>query len=232
MTASLLPSILDLLSPRQCPGCHARLMVTERIACQECMSNISYTHFSRTPLDNPMARMFWGLFDIQKAAALFFYEAGTSMARVIHALKYDGRQDLAELLGAMLAAELVDTDFVGDIDAIVPVPLTVQRQRARGYNQSELMAKGLSMVTGLPVCTKALRRTDFQSSQTQLNVAQRRQNVEHAFQVDDTVVLRGKHILLVDDVMTTGATLLACATTLLAIPDIRISVATLGLAKM
>lgn len=225
---SLLTRLFDLLSPRKCPGCGRRLTTAEWPVCDSCMLGMPLTPFLHAPERNRMARVFWGVVPLERAAALFFYEAGTEPAMIIHTMKYHGQRQLAEQFGELLAKRLSAADFFQDIDAIIPVPLTRQRQRERGYNQSEYLARGISRVTGLPVMLHVLRRELFRGSQTHLSAVERWKNVEDAFRLTDGRELRGKHVLLVDDVMTTGATLTACATALTGIPDIRISVATLG----
>jgi ComF family protein len=134
-------------------------------------------------------------------------------------------------MGRVMANELQTADFFSDIDVLLPVPLASKRLRQRGYNQSEQLAKGISDITHLPIVTKALRRKHFQQSQTTLNRWQRQENVTDTFQLKEEHLLQGKHVLLIDDICTTGATLIACANALKDIEDIRISVLTLGFTK-
>lgn len=228
---SFLARVLDLLSPRQCPGCGRRLSVTEKTVCNHCLQHAQPTHYLESPYDNMMARMFWGLVDIEKAVSLWYYEPQTELASLIHAIKYYDREDLAEDLGELLARKLLQTTFFDDIDVILPVPLSADRRRHRGYNQSECIAKGISKVVELPVYCEVLERVSFIGSQTQLNFIERRRNVEDAFRLHNEASVEGKHVLLVDDVMTTGATLLACATTLSTVPNVKISAVTLGFTK-
>lgn len=217
-------------------------MAGEETLCHRCMLYLPlYIPPSPAPsffFDNPMARMFWGLFEIERAAAFFYYEPGGIAARLIHHIKYHGREDLALSLGEMFARKLLeagpdesDSHFFDDIDVIVPVPLAKERQRQRGYNQSERIARGISDVTGIPLCLSALKRLSFQGSQTQLNVVARRENVERTFTLADETAIAGKHVLLVDDVMTTGATLKACSLQLNIANGVRVSIATLGYTK-
>jgi ComF family protein len=224
-------SLLDLFSPRICAGCGNRLSVGEHALCNHCLQHLPFTFHSLQPYDNQLARLFWGLFPIERAAAWFFYEPNTEMARMMHEMKYRGRSDVAEDLGQQMAAALHADGFFDSIDAIVPVPLTRRRRWHRGYNQSECIACGISRVTALPILNKVVERTSFQSSQTHLHLSERRANVEHAFRLRRASGLEGKHLLLVDDVVTTGSTLTACALQLSRIPDVRISVLTLGQAK-
>ena len=223
--------ILDFISPRLCVVCGQRLAPTERSLCSVCLFHLPRTDFHQKPLDNPMAQLFWGLAPIEKAAALFYYHPHSETAQLVYRLKYNNRPDIGEDIGRVMANELQATDFFSDIDVLLPVPLASKRLRQRGYNQSEQLAIGISDITHLPIVTKALRRKHFQQSQTTLNRWQRQENVEDTFWLKDGSQLQDKHVLLIDDICTTGATLISCANTLKDIEGIRISVLTLGFTK-
>ena len=223
--------ILDFISPRLCVVCGHRLAPTERSLCSVCLFHLPRTDFHQKPLDNPMAQLFWGLAPIEKAAALFYYHPHSETAQLVYRLKYNNRPDIGEDMGRVMANELQATDFFSDIDVLLPVPLASKRLRQRGYNQSEQLAIGISDITHLPIVTKALRRKHFQQSQTTLNRWQRQENVEDTFWLKDGSLLQDKHVLLIDDICTTGATLISCANTLKDIEGIRISVLTLGFTK-
>ena len=134
-------------------------------------------------------------------------------------------------MGRMMARELQKSDFFEGIDAIVPIPLAKKRQRQRGYNQSEMLATGVSEITGLPIYNKVVKRTTFEGSQTNRGRWERNENVEKVFQLTDSEALHGKHILIIDDVVTTGATIIACAKELSKAEDVRFSILALGFAK-
>ena len=223
--------ILDFISPRLCVVCGHRLAPTERSLCGVCLFHLPRTDFHQKPLDNPMAQLFWGLAPIEKAAALFYYHPHSETAQLVYRLKYNNRPDIGEDMGRMMANELQATDFFSDIDVLLPVPLASKRLRQRGYNQSEQLAIGISDITDLPIVSKVLRRKHFQQSQTTLNRWQRQENVTDTFQLKEEHLLQGKHVLLIDDICTTGATLIACANVLKTIEGIRISVLTLGFTK-
>jgi ComF family protein len=178
-----------------------------------------------------MAQLFWHLAPVEKAAALFFFRPHSETAELVYRLKYHNRPDMGEDLGRIMAREMQLSDFFSDIDVLLPVPLARKRLRQRGYNQSHQLALGISDVTRLPIVTKALRRKHFQQSQTVLNRLQRQDNVADTFILADDRPLRGRHVLLIDDVCTTGATLIACANALKAVDGIRISVLTLSFTK-
>lgn len=175
-----------------------------------------------------MVQLFWHITPIKRAAAFIYYQPHSEMAQMVYQLKYGNSPDVGEDLGRLMATDMSLAHYFDDIDLLVPVPLTVKRQRQRGYNQSEMLAMGISDVTHLPVVSKALKRQVFRKSQTHLSRHERQENVNGIFVVADAETLRGRHILLIDDVCTTGATLTACAQALTPIAGIRISVLTLG----
>ena len=223
--------ILDFISPRACVVCDHRLSPTERSLCGVCLFHLPRTGFYLKPLDNPMAQLFWKLSPVQKAAALFYYQPHSETAQLVYRLKYNNRPDIGEDMGRVIANELQQSDFFSNIDVLLPVPLSSKRLRQRGYNQSEMLAIGVSDITHLPIVTKALRRKEFHQSQTKLNRWQRQENVADTFQLVDDSHLKGRHVLLIDDVCTTGATLIACANALKDVEGIRISSLTLGFTK-
>ncbi len=231
MKTSLWSRFLDLISPRQCAVCGNRLSITEHALCSSCYLHLPRTTYQFTPYDNPMAQLFWGLAPIGRAAALFFYEPHSEAARLVYELKYADRPDIGEDMGRMMAEEMWMAGFFDGIDAIVPVPLSSKRKRQRGYNQSEMLCRGIHEVTGIPVLAEMLSRKHFRQSQTSLMRYQRQENVADMFELRMKGDLEGKHILLVDDVCTTGATLSACARVLDAIPSVRLSVLTLAFTK-
>lgn len=228
MKISFWRRLLDLVSPRTCDVCGRRLSVSESVLCACCLMEIPYTRFWKSPLDNPMARLFWGHFPIERAAALWFYEPHSELCNPIYNLKYHGYAETGVELGAMAANYCRGDGFFDGIDGIVAVPLAPKRQRLRGYNQSEKIAEGIRLVTGLPIYNKVLRRKVFKGSQTDKNVWQRKENVADAFELTDAETVRGKHLLIVDDVVTTGATITACAQQLCLAGDVRISVLSVG----
>lgn len=231
MRALWLTRVLDFISPRQCVVCGARLSATERTLCTVCQLHMARTGFQLTPTDNPMAQLFWHLAPVCRAAALMYYEPHSAMARIVYQLKYGHRPDIGEDMGRLMAVDMLSSHYFDDVDLLIPVPLARKRLHQRGYNQSHQLALGISQVTHLPVDTRLLTRRRFQQSQTQLNRQERQSNVADTFEVHDGEQLTGLHVLLVDDVCTTGATLIACANALSVVPRLRISVLTLGFTK-
>ncbi len=231
MKPSFLTKVLDFVSPRLCVICGRRLLPSQPLLCSHCTLHLPVTNYYLSPLDNPMARLFWGLFPIERASALFFYEPKASTRELIYDLKYRGFPMIGEEMGALIARHYQPAGFFEGVDAIIPVPLTRRRRWQRGYNQSEMLARGIREVTGLPILTDVLKRTSFKGSQTKKNQWERRENVDGVFRLVRPDDIRGKHILLIDDIITTGATIVACADELCKAGDVKISVLSLGLTK-
>lgn len=223
----IVSELLDLLFPRRCAVCGSRLLTEEKAVCAACTFGLPYTGF-RGALSNPVERMFWGKFPLGRASAYMFYRRDTDSRNVVFWLKYYGHSEIGIEMGRRMAAELAGTDFFGGMDVIVPVPLSRRRIRRRGYNQSLMLARGISAVMGIPVNTGLLRRTVDNPSQTHRTRTERIDNVTGIFRAAAVERIRGRHILLVDDVVTTGATLTACADELTAAGAERISVLALA----
>jgi Predicted amidophosphoribosyltransferases len=180
--------------------------------------------------DNPVARLFWGRCRIEKAAAFSFYNKDSRIRKLIHNLKYKGITEIGFELGKIYGESLIRSDFLTGIDVIVPVPLHQSKKRARGFNQSEIISDGISSATGIMVDRNSLQRITVTETQTRRSRFDRWINVEGIFSVKDSSLLEGKHILLIDDVITTGSTLESCANELLKAEGVKVSVAELAVA--
>ena len=231
MKISFWSRLLDLISPRLCVVCGNRLAVTEETLCSKCYLHLPRTDFGHNLYENVMAKLFWGQIAIEKATALFYYEPHAETANILYELKYKNHPEIGVVMGRMMAKELKNSGLFDDIDDIVPVPLAKKRERQRGYNQSTELAKGVSEVTGLPIANHIVRRTKFVGSQTQRGRWERNENVENVFELIDGNNISGKHLLLIDDVVTTGATIVACAKEMQKASHVKISVLALGFAK-
>ena len=223
--------LLDLVSPRTCVVCGNRLSVSEEALCSKCNLHLPRTGFQREPSENIMAKVFWGQIPIERAAALFYYESHAETANILYELKYKNHPEIGEVMGRMMARELLPSGFFEGIDALLPVPLARKRERERGYNQSKELAKGMGEITGLPIYDNILRRIVFEGSQTSLSRWERNENVEKVFRLVDGSSIAGKHLLIIDDVVTTGATVISCVRELVKAGDIKVSVLALGFAK-
>jgi ComF family protein len=204
-------------------------MQGEEFICTSCNMNLPRTNYHLIQ-DNPVERLFWGRADLVRASSFFFYQRGSDFRKIIHQLKYAGKKEIGEVMGRYMAKEMLSSDFFKDIDIIIPVPLHPIRQRERGYNQSEWIAKGISSVTGLPIDTKKLKRIKHIETQTHKTSFERWENVQHIFKLESPDDLEGKHVLIIDDVLTTGATVAACISNFSTIKDIKISLLTLAIA--
>lgn len=221
--------VWDLFFPRYCVVCGERLPKGEEFLCFECFSGLPRTQMS-SRISNLMEKNLWGKFRIERANAFMYYTKGGDSSKLLYELKYRGNFRLGVYLGRCMAAEMLPTGFFEGIDYIMPVPLHERRRKQRGYNQSEKLAEGISRLTGIPLSKDLMIRLRQTETQTRKGNYERWMNVKDVFECPSPGQLEGKHILLVDDVMTTGATLVACADALSGIPRLRISVLTLALA--
>lgn len=231
MKDSFWSRLVDLIAPRACVVCGGRLGIHEFFLCGSCNLQLPRTNYADNPYENDMARLFWGQLPVERCAALFFYQGGSGPSQILYELKYKNHPEIGEFFGRMIAEEWNDTGFFEGIDLIVPVPLAKERQRQRGYNQSLHIARGIGSVTRLPIVTSAVSREQFVESQTQKDRWQRNENVEGCFRLNDGSALKGRHVLLVDDVVTTGATICSCGREMLKAGDVRFSILTIGFAK-
>ena len=218
---------LSLLFPNLCCGCGTSLHIGEAQLCTSCLYQLPYTdhHLHQ---ENKVARQFWGRIPCHAAMAMLFFRKGGNVQQIIHHLKYGNQPELGVKLGQLLGERLLLSPYYQDIDLLIPVPLHKKRERQRGYNQSASIAEGIAQVLQLPVSNTNLLRKTSTDSQTRKGRSLRFENMSKAFEVSNAAVLKGKHILLVDDVLTTGATLEACGLELLKCGVYRVSFATLA----
>jgi ComF family protein len=223
--------LLHLLLPDLCAGCGHPLVSGETVLCVGCAMQLPLTGFHEDP-DNEAARRFAGRVAFERASAYTFFTPGGLMQHLLHGLKYSGRQHIGTWLGESFGHALGRTAWMADVDAVIPVPLHPKKEAARGFNQSALIAAGIAAAAEKPCFSRALLRTRATETQTHKNREERVANVAGAFAVREPSLLTGKHLLLTDDVLTTGATLEAAASALHNINKARVSFATLALAKM
>lgn len=202
-------------------------MAGERQICVNCLSNLSRTGYSSYP-DNPAERDLIGIFPVEHATAMLHYSKGNTVQHLIHAMKFHGRSELCKIMGRQLGLDLMGSGRFDDVELLLPVPLHWRRQLSRGYNQSELLCRGMAEVMHRPISIGDFVRCKYTRKQSRQSKERRDTNVKGAFCVKHPQKLEGRHVLLVDDVMTTGATLKACIEALSTVPGIRISVAALS----
>jgi ComF family protein len=223
--------LLSLLLPRTCPACGRALKDWEECLCLVCLGKLPVTHFHMDP-ENQMAEMFWGRIKLLQAIAWFYFRKGSAYQDVLHKLKYNDRPDIGVSLGRQYGYELRESSGFIKPDLLIPVPLNARKQRKRGFNQSEAIAKGLSEGLNIPLKGHLLTRPLATSTQTRKSRYDRYLNVSGKFKVTDPSQLENRHILLIDDVITTGATLEACAEELLSVPGVQVSVVALAWARL
>jgi ComF family protein len=177
---------------------------------------------------NTIEQLFWGKLRIEHACALFFFGKGSRYRNLLHKLKYSEKKEIGVEMGRRLGMELKNAPLYQSIETIIPVPLHPKKQRKRGYNQSEQIARGIAEITGWSIDNKSVTRKLFTATQTRKTRMERWENVAEVFTVTQAEALTGKHVLLVDDVITTGATIEACAQQLLQIDKCKVSVAALA----
>jgi ComF family protein len=205
------------------------LLKSESHICLSCLNNIPRTNYHLLT-DNPVEKRFWGKAPIFRGTSFFFFQKGSPFQKLLHELKYKGNKEIGEILGRYAAAELLNSPDFCSIDIIIPIPLHPKRFAQRGYNQSEWIGKGLSAVLDKPQDTNTLKRVKQTTTQTKKSVFERFENTEGIFELSGAKELEGKHLLLIDDVLTTGSTLNAAINTLLNIPNVKISIFTLAIA--
>ncbi len=220
---------IGLLYPNTCQACETLLVKGEEIICTTCRYELPYSDLHLRP-DNPLEKVFWGRVHLEQVIALFTFRKGSGVQHLVHQLKYHERQDVGVELGRMLAKRAKEQ--FEDIDAIIPVPLHPKKLNKRGFNQSEVFAKGLAEVLFIPIDTSSLIRSTDTDTQTKKSRDERWLNVKDIFEVADKRELEGKHVLLVDDVVTTGATLEACSQKLLQVEGVKVSIATIAMAQL
>lgn len=220
---------ISLLFPRICPACGGILLKQEELICLSCEFHLPQTNFHLF-LDNPVSQLFWGKVKLESAASYFYFNKGNKIQRLIHQLKYKGRKDIGIYFGYQYGQCLRNSPFFQTVQVIIPVPLHKKKQIQRGYNQSEQFAMGLSDSMMIPVNQEVIFRIKETESQTKKTRFNRWQNMFEVFEVKNSMLVENKHVLLVDDVITTGATLESCIRALSSINGIQISIATIAMA--
>lgn len=225
MKSRLFEYVLGLFYPRVCAACGDFLMKDEETVCLKCRYLLPRTGYETFP-DNPLSQTFIGRVNFHAVTACFFFSKQGKVQHLIHELKYKGNKDAGVFLGQQLGESIKNAPMFQGIDYLIPVPLHPKRLRKRGYNQSEMIARGIFETTGIPVATQFLIRSVNTATQTRKSKDERYENVKDIFELHHAEELVGKHVLIIDDVLTTGATLESCAHQLEKVPGIIISAAT------
>jgi ComF family protein len=223
----MINDFLAMIFPKVCYACGKSLFKKEECICLYCLYHLPKTNF-HLHHDNPVIKLFWGRVNIFSAAALFSFSKGGKVQHLIHQLKYKGKKEIGISLGKFYGNELKQSPLFAPAEVVVPVPLHPKKLKKRGYNQSEMFAQGIAEAMKINIPKEALIRTRASETQTKKSRFARWKNVEEIFSVTVPDALKGKHVLLVDDVVTTGSTLEACAEKILRVPGTKVSIATLA----
>ncbi len=218
---------LHLFFPHLCIGCGSDILNTQDILCAKCIDDLPVTGFIAA-MGNPVEKIFYGRINIQRAGSAFYFTKNSVMQHAIIQLKYKNNKPAGIFLGKLLGWQIAQSTRFDDVDLIVPVPLNDKKFYKRGYNQAEIIAKGIASIWHRPVAANVVERVLFTETQTHKNRVDRWKTMEGVFTVSQPEAIANKHILLVDDVITTGSTLEACGQTILKIPGIKLSIATLA----
>ncbi|MGI8892227.1 MAG: ComF family protein [Bacteroidia bacterium] len=223
----MLKDLLSLIYPQVCVICPEDLYQGEKFICSKCRYQLPRTGFHQLS-DNPVAKHFWGRIPVEGATSYFYFNKGLKVQELIHQVKYRGKKELGVYLGDMFGSELKLSPFAQKIDLVIPVPLHEQKQKKRGFNQSYYIAKGIADALSAKCVPDLIRRSVATDTQTRKSRIKRWENVEDKFVATHSDQLQNKHVLLVDDVVTTGSTLEACARAILEVQGTKVSIATLA----
>lgn len=222
-------SIINLFFPKVCSGCKSFLLTNENVICTICRHNVPLTNHHLNP-ENEAFKKFYGRIPVESVSALLYFHKKGIVQELIHSLKYRGHQEIGTVLGDWYAAELKDLELIKTIDVIIPVPIHKKRLRERGYNQVTTFGLALSKNLEIPYNPTLLQRKVYSKTQSKKNFLGRTEGIDAVFDVSFTEEDHNKHFLLIDDVITTGATLEACSHALLKIPGAKISIICMAMA--
>lgn len=219
-------SLLHLAFPHVCEGCGTDNLQSEHLLCLRCLSSLPSTNFHMHS-NNPIEKIFWGRISVSFATSQYYFTKESMMQHLMHQFKYKGNKDIGTYLGNLMGWALAESNRFSSVDALVPLPLHKSKEHKRGYNQATVLCDGISNVLNKPVLKNVVIRPEQTETQTKKSRIQRWQNMEGKFELVDSSSIEGRHLLLVDDVVTTGATLEACGTELLQTKNVQLSIATL-----
>ncbi|MES1222391.1 MAG: ComF family protein [Bacteroidota bacterium] len=222
-------SFLHLLFPHICAGCGNDLLNEESQLCIHCIDSLPETNF-QSYANNPAEKIFWGRLPLISATAGYYFKKESLIQQLIHQFKYKGKKELGLQLGRMLGKYLAQSGRF-NADALVPLPLFPIKERKRGYNQATVLCEGMAEMMGIPVLKNVIVRPQHTDTQTKKGRVERWRNMEGKFVLQDIHSINNKHLLLVDDVITTGATIEACGAELLKGENVRLSAAALCIAS-
>ena len=226
----LLQDFFSLFFPRVCLACGDVLKQGEETICLSCHFHLPQTDYHKDP-ENPVAKHFWGRCQVENAAAFYLFQKGTKVQHLLHELKYHSKTEIGIKVGQLYGEVLKTAEGFKTVDLILPIPLHPRKRRQRGFNQSDLFAEGLSKTMETPWSGDILQRVKFSNTQTKEDRFQRWENVEQIFEVARPENIEGKHVMIVDDVITTGSTMEACINEISKVEGCKVSVATMACAQ-
>jgi ComF family protein len=222
-------SAVDLFYPHICTGCGSDLLKEDNLLCLRCINDLPHTNFAAFP-GNPVEKYFWGRLPLTAAHSEFYFSKESLIQHLIHQLKYKGDIEIGSYLGEIMGKTLLHSSRFHTVDGLIPLPLNAGKEHKRGYNQAAIICNGMSSVMNVPVLNGCVMRQRFTETQTRKHRTERWENVQGSFVLKNKGSLKNKHLLLVDDVITTGATLEACGHIILQEENIKLSIATLAYA--
>ena len=226
---SLLSDVMHLFYPHICIGCASDLLYEDNLLCIKCINTLPHTNYAQHA-NNQVEKMFWGRIPLAAAHSQFYFAKASMIQELMHQLKYKNNQNIGIYLGEMMGVSLLNSNRFKDIDALVPLPMYRDKQHKRGYNQAAVICKGMSLAMNVPIINNNVCRQYATETQTRKSRVERWENVAESFVIKNAHALSGKHLLLVDDVLTTGATLEAAGNAIFKVSDVKLSIATLAFA--
>lgn len=223
---SIKESLFQLFYPQVCAGCGSDVLTADSEICAKCIHSLPFTYFEKHS-SNPVEKNLAGRIRFEKAASFLYFNKEGLVQRLMHQFKYQGNVDLGRQLGVIMGARLLESGRFANIDMLVPLPLFENKQKKRGFNQSTILCKGIQEVINVEIVEDAVERPMFTETQTKKNRIERWKNMDGKFQLVNEERIKNKNVLLVDDVITTGATIESCGSTLLESKGLTLSIATL-----
>ena len=231
MFKSLVQDTLSIFYPQLCAACNDLLVRGEDVICIKCNIQLPYSNYHLDP-ENPVAKQFWGKIQLESASAFLHFHKGEKVQRLMHQLKYSNRPDIGVYIGTLCGQVFKSSMLFTKVEVVIPIPLHKKKERIRGYNQAACFSDGLAEGMGILSLPRGIKRVKHTETQTRKSRFARYKNVSEVFEVADILALEGKHILLVDDVITTGSTLYACAKVLSEVKDVKVYLAAIALAEL
>jgi ComF family protein len=224
---NIVNSFSHLFFPHVCAGCGSDVINHSQLLCLDCLHDLPFTNFESFP-KNPIEKIFWGRINVVSAASLLYFTKNSSLQNIMHQFKYKGKKEIGFYFGKMMGNVLTESKRFENIDAIIPLPLFISKEKRRGYNQATILCEGISDSMNVEVLKDVVIRSVETETQTKKSRIDRWLNIDGKFELRNEKTLFNKHVLLVDDIITTGATLEACAAVMNNINGIQISIATLA----